>query len=102
MFKDRVRSARIYRNLTLQTVADALGVTLVTIQKYEAGSREPNLQALTILADTLSVPTDWLLCRDDYLTSLGVSVDVPQEGPPRHPKPQRNRQDNSILSSDSD
>lgn len=91
MFKDRLRSARIFRGFTLQALADELGITLITIQKYEAGAREPNLQTLRQLAEALSVPTDFLLERDDYLKSLGVSVDVPPEGPPRHPKPQKNR-----------
>lgn len=91
MFKDRLRSARIARGYTLQAVADELGVTLITIQKYESGAREPNLQALRKLAELFSVPTDFLLERDDYLKSLGVSVDVSPEGPPRHPRPQRIR-----------
>ncbi len=91
MFKDRLRSARIARGKTLQALADELGVTLVTIQKYESGAREPNLQMLGTLADILDISTDFLLGRDDYLNSLGVSVDVPPEGPPRHPRPQKSR-----------
>ena len=102
MFKDRLRSARISRGRTLQAIADELEVTLVTIQKYESGAREPNLQLLSKLADILDVPTDFLLGRDDYLKSLGVSVDVPPEGPPRHPKPQRNRPVSHTQSSGSD
>lgn len=102
MFKDRLRSARISRGYTLQEIADALEVTLVTIQKYESGAREPSLQLLGKLADILDVPTDFLLGRDEYLKNLGVSVDVPPEGPPRHPKPQRNRQASRTQSSDSD
>lgn len=90
MFKDRLRSARIFRGFTLQGLADALNITLITIQKYEAGVREPNLQTLRQLADVLNVSTDFLLGRDDYLRSIGVSVDVPQEGPPRHPRPRKN------------
>lgn len=89
MFKDRLRAARIAKGKTLQSVADALGVTLITIQKYESGAREPNLQMLAKLADILEVPTDFLLCRDDYLKSLGVSVDVSLECPPRRPKPRK-------------
>ena len=100
MFKDRLRSARIARGQTLQAIADELEVTLVTIQKYESGTREPNLQMLSKLADILDVPTDFLLGRDDYLESLGVSVDVPPEGPPRHPRPQKNRQSPHTQSSD--
>ncbi len=91
MFKDRLRSARIARGHTLQKAADALGLSLRTWQKYEGGDREPNLSLLADMADFLDVPTDFLLERDDYLESLGVCVDVPREGPPRRPKPQKNR-----------
>lgn len=89
MFKNRLRSARIFREYTLQKTADALGLALRTYQKYEGGDREPNLSLLTEIADLFDVPTDFLLGRDDYLKSLGVSVDVPPEGPPRHPKPRK-------------
>ena len=89
MFKNRLRSVRIFRGYTLQKTADALGLALRTYQKYEGGDREPNLSLLTEIADLFDVPTDFLLGRDDYLSSLGVSVDVPPEGPPRHPKPQK-------------
>ena len=89
MFPDRLRSARIARGLTLQALADKMEVTVITIQKYEYGSREPNLQMLTMLADILDISIDFLLGRDEYLKSLGVCVDVPPEGPPRRPRPQR-------------
>ena len=102
MFKNRLRSARISRGKTLQTIADELGVTLITIQKYESGAREPNLQTLRELADILDVPTDFLLGRDEYLKNLGVSVDVSPEGPPRRPKPQKNRSTSRTQSSDND
>lgn len=46
MFKDRFRSARIYRGYTLQKVADDLGIALRTIQKYEDGDREPDFSTL--------------------------------------------------------
>ncbi len=91
MFKDRLRSARIFRGYTLQKTADTLGLALRTYQKYEGGDREPDFSLLVEIADLFEVPTDFLLGRDGYLKSLGVSVDVPPEGPPRHPKPQKNR-----------
>lgn len=91
MFKDRLRSARIFRGFTLQKTADLLDLPLRTYQNYEAGDREPYFSLLVAIADLFDVPTDFLLGRDDYLASLGVSVDVPPEGPPRHPRPQKNR-----------
>ena len=91
MFNDRLRSARITRGFTLQNAADALKVTLRTYQKYEGGDREPSYQLLVSIADLFNVPTDFLLGRDDYLKTLGVSVDVSPEGPPRHPKSQKHQ-----------
>lgn len=84
MFKDRLRSARIIRGYTAQTMADLLQTGLRNYQKYESGNARPTYEGLVIIADTLNVPVDFLLGRDDYLKSLGVSVDVPPEGPPRH------------------
>ena len=89
MFKDRLRSARIFRGFTLQQTADAIGIALRSYQKYESGDSEPAFDYLVKLADLFSVPADFLLGRDEYLRSLGVSVDVPPEGPPRHPRPQK-------------
>lgn len=91
MFNDRLRSARIARGHTLQKTADAISIPLRALQKYESGEIEPSLRLLTEMAAFLNVPTDFLLGRDDYLKSLGVYVDVPPEGPPRRPKPQKDR-----------
>ena len=91
MFKDRLRASRIYRGFTAQTLADQLNTGLRNYQKYESGDARPTFEGLITLADILLVPIDWLLGRDDYLKSLGVSVDVPPEGPPRRPKAQKSR-----------
>lgn len=76
MFGKRLRSARLARKLTQQKVADALEMTVNAYQKYEQSERSPSLETLVKLADLFQVPTDWILCRDEYLESLGVSVDV--------------------------
>ena len=90
MFKDRLRATRISRGFTAQAMADRLHVGLRNYQKYESGDTRPTFEGLVILADTFNVPVDFLLERDDYLKSLGVSVDVSLECPPRRPKPQSN------------
>lgn len=77
MFGKRLRAARLARKLTQQNVADILGMTVNAYQKYEQSERSPSLETLIKLADLYAVPIDWLLCRDDFLKSRGVSVDVP-------------------------
>ena len=90
MFNDRLRATRISRGFTVQFMADKLQTGLRNYQKYESGDARPTFEGLVILSDILNVPIDFLLGRDDYLKSLGVSVDVSLECPPRHPKPQKN------------
>ena len=86
MFNNRLRATRMYRKFTQQEVADAVGIALRSYQRYESGDIEPPYQSLVALTDFLDVPADFLLGRDEYLSSLGVSVDVPPEAPPRRPK----------------
>lgn len=64
MFGKKLREARMERHYTQQRLADEVGVALRTYQCYEQGVREPPLDTLVKLADTLQVPTDYLLCRD--------------------------------------
>lgn len=100
MFCNRLRSCRIARGATLQKVADEIEVSLRTYQKYEGGTVYPDYAHLVALADFLNVPTDFLLERDEYLESLGVSVDVSPEGPPRRPKSQKRHRSPQIQSAD--
>lgn len=77
MFGKRLNLTRKSRGLTAQYMADSLQIALRSYRMYESGNRYPSLEMLVNIADILNVPTDFLLCRDDYLKSLGVSVDVP-------------------------
>ena len=56
-----IREARIRAKLTQPQMADALGLSLRTYQKYEEGSRRPPLETLVGIALKLHVSTDWLL-----------------------------------------
>lgn len=76
MVGKRLRAARMARKLTQQNVADILEMTVNAYQKYEQSERSPSLETLVKLADLFCVPTDWILGRDEFMKSLGVSVDV--------------------------
>ena len=85
MFNDRLRSTRMVREFTQQQMADILHMGLRNYQKYESNDASPTLEGLVKIADILNVPTDFLLGRDDYLSSIGVFVDIPLKCHPRHP-----------------
>ena len=75
MFNKRLRLLRMKNKYTQQNMADYLGVALNTYQKYEQAERMPSYDTLVKVADLFNVSADFLLCRDDYLKSLGVSAD---------------------------
>lgn len=75
MFNKRLREMRMKRGFTQQHMADVLCVSLNSYQKYEQNERSPSYDLLVKIADMLDVSIDWLLCRDDFLKSHGVSFD---------------------------
>lgn len=75
MFNKRLREMRMKRNLTQQRFSDILGIALRSYQCYETGTRTPCYDLLILIADTLDVSLDYLLGRDNFLKSHGVSVD---------------------------
>lgn len=75
MLGKRLRHIRMKRGYTQQFTADNAQIALRTLQGYEQGSRSPSYDVLVILADFFDVSVDWLLGRDEWLTSHAVSFD---------------------------
>ena len=73
MFNKRLRQMRMKRNYTQQRLADILDIALRSYQCYETGTRTPNYELLIRIADVLDVSLDYLLGRDDFMKSHGVS-----------------------------
>ena len=60
-FGFRLRSCRSDSDATQQELADALGVSLRTYQRYESGTTEPTLYDLVSICIVLDVSSDYLL-----------------------------------------
>lgn len=75
MFSERLNHIRKLKGITAQKMADQLCINIRSYRAYESADRLPNLETLIKIADILNVSADLLLCRDDFLRSLGVSVD---------------------------
>ncbi len=75
MFNKRLREMRMKRGFTQQRLADILDIALRSYQCYETGTRTPNYALLIKIADILDISIDYLLGRDEWLHSHGVSVD---------------------------
>jgi len=56
-------SLRTQKCLTQQVLADAIGLHITQIERYEADTAQPSLEAIKKLAQTLRVTTDFLIFR---------------------------------------
>ncbi len=59
--KDRIRSRRVQLDITQQTLAKKLGVSRVSVTKWENGTTKPDGENLHQLALALQVTPEWLL-----------------------------------------
>lgn len=85
MFAKRLNETRKSKGFTAQNMADKLCLALRSYQFYEGGKRSPSFDTLVKIADILDVSTDYLLCRDDFLQSRGVSSDGYPINLPKNP-----------------
>lgn len=61
LFGERLKAARIQRELRQKDIADAIGISVSTYSLYETGSRTPSIHKLTQIAQVLQVSADELL-----------------------------------------
>lgn len=74
-FNDNLKNARITKGLSQKEVAEAVGVAKSTYSLYESGSREPNVQTIKKLADTLNVSADELLGINEEPHNIAAHFD---------------------------
>lgn len=58
---NQIKKARIIAGLTQEQVAKKIGVTTVTVCKWETGQTFPNVRRLKTVADVLNVPIEKLV-----------------------------------------
>lgn len=67
-FGERLREARLAKGLTQSELGEKIGVAKSTLAGYEKGSREPDLQKIRLLLETLDIDANEL---------FGVEKDLP-------------------------
>lgn len=75
-FGERLKMARNAKRLSQQALADIISKSLNTVGLYERGLRQPSLETLCLLADTLDVSVDYLLARTDVKKFDYASLEV--------------------------
>ncbi|HEC2625681.1 TPA: helix-turn-helix domain-containing protein [Raoultella planticola] len=77
-FNDRITSRRKELGLTQQQLADAIGISGVSVYKWEAGINTPKGHNLFSLAEALRCSPAWLLNGTDDDEPLKVDELLPQ------------------------
>ena len=62
-FSERLKELRLAKGLTQMQVSQSTGMSLLSYQRYEYGSREPAYNKLLALADYFDVSLDYLVGR---------------------------------------
>lgn len=65
LFSERLRGLRKSLKINQTVLANAVGLNIKQIQRYEAGTNEPTLSVLISLADFFDVSLDYLCGRSD-------------------------------------
>ena len=60
-FKDRIKQARNNKGLSQNELANAIGVHVTNISRYERGENRPTTDVLTKLANALDTTADYLM-----------------------------------------
>ena len=76
----KIAEARIAKGWSQQDLADKMGTTQQTIQRYEAGARDIKSSVLIKLSATLGVTISYLLGMENSLLPGDAMVDVPLYG----------------------
>ena len=63
----RLASIRKQKGLTQQALADAVGLHVTQVKRYEAGASLPSLEAIKKIAQVLRVTTDSLIFEESEL-----------------------------------
>ena len=60
---ESLRQHRVEQRMTLKQVGNAIGVSAVTISRYEKGEREPNIDRLKKLSRIFGTTVDELIAE---------------------------------------
>ncbi|WP_295800290.1 helix-turn-helix transcriptional regulator [uncultured Treponema sp.] len=66
-FGEKLKILRTKKNMTQEQLAEKLFVSRVTVSKWESGRGLPNIDSLKLLAKTMDVSVDALLCGSEIV-----------------------------------
>lgn len=71
----RIKEAREYRDMTLQDIADKIGIAKSTVQRYETGAiKKVKIPVLQSIASALSVNPSWIVGKSSQMINTCAST----------------------------
>lgn len=67
MFSDALRELRKQKKLNQSALAEIVGMSQATIAAWENGTRKPDVETISFLADYFGVTVDYLMGRDEHV-----------------------------------
>ena len=83
VFSERLRQARMMRNITQEQLAEMADIARTMIGRYETTDQLPAVDTLIRIADALGTSTDFLLGRTDAMDAPFIPNYVAPPKPPR-------------------
>ena len=74
-FQDRLRKAREHAGMTQSELAEATGVSLNSLNRYEKGQRSPANDVVSAIAQATNIPLEWFY-QDDTAQLTAGSPDL--------------------------
>lgn len=65
LFNERLKTLRFQNGVTQKAIAEGIGVTPVSVQRFEYGTAKPKLDTVIKIADFFNVSLDYLIGRTD-------------------------------------
>lgn len=71
---ENLKAIRLSHKLSQEKLASMIGVSQQALQKYEAGTSEPDLENLKRLASSLNCSVDYLIGHKTTTDSFGIGL----------------------------
>lgn len=82
--QDRIRKARDHAGLNQAALADAIGVSTNSVNRWEKGDRNPTEESLKAISEATGVPVEWFYAQDCdrtiETTTQRITIEVDADG----------------------
>ena len=82
---ERLRQARLLREMTIEAVANTIDTSATTIWRYEAGQRRPSGPTLHALASIYNKPVEWFFGEEEEPQGGSGRVNAPESAAQSEP-----------------